>query len=70
MLLYFYLYVTRKYPLRGYTLGVLTNTTAWDQHWRNDETLKCGFEIDYTYVSIKPTVLLNDLFEMNSKCLY
>ena len=22
---------TRKYPLRGYILGVLTHTTAWDQ---------------------------------------
>ena len=21
---------TRKYPLRGYILGVLTHTTAWD----------------------------------------
>ena len=31
--------VTRKYPLRGYFLGVLTHTTAWDQHWGRDETL-------------------------------
>ena len=23
---------TRKYPLRGYFLGVLAHTTAWDQH--------------------------------------
>ena len=23
--------ITRKYPLRGYFLGVLTHTTAWDQ---------------------------------------
>ena len=30
---------TRKYPLRGYILGVLTHTTAWDQHWWGDETL-------------------------------
>ena len=30
---------TRKYPLRGYILGVLTHTTAWDRHWRGDETL-------------------------------
>ena len=22
---------TRKYPLRGYILGVLTHTTAWDR---------------------------------------
>ena len=31
--------VTRKYPLRGYILGVLTHTTAWDRHWGGDETL-------------------------------
>ena len=24
---------TRKYPLRGYILGVLTHTTAWDRHF-------------------------------------
>ena len=30
---------TRKYPLCGYILGVLTHTTAWDRHWRGDETL-------------------------------
>ena len=34
------LLVTRKYPLRGYILGVLLHTTAWDQHWRGDETPK------------------------------
>ena len=32
--------MTRKYPLRGYILGVLTHPTAWDRHWRGDETLK------------------------------
>ena len=31
---------TRKYLLHGYILGVLTHTTAWDQHWGDDETLK------------------------------
>ena len=31
--------VTRKYPLRGYILGVLTHTTAWDRHWGGDITL-------------------------------
>ena len=31
---------TKKYPLRGYILGVLTHTTAQDQRWRGDETLK------------------------------
>ena len=31
---------TRKYPLSGYILGVLTHTTAWDRHWGVDETLK------------------------------
>ena len=34
------LVVTRKYPLRRYILGVLTHTTAWDQNWGGDETLK------------------------------
>ena len=33
--------VTRKYPLRGYILGVLTHTTALDQPWGGIETLKC-----------------------------
>ena len=32
--------MTRKYPLRGYILGVLTHTTAWDRHWGGDKTLK------------------------------
>ena len=40
--------ITRKYPLRGYFLGVLTHTTAWDQLQGGDETLKCGFKIEYT----------------------
>ena len=31
-----------------YILGVLTHTTAWDQHYGGDEALKCGFKIDYT----------------------
>ena len=34
------MYITRKYPLRGYILCVLTHTTAWDQHWGGDEHLK------------------------------
>ena len=34
------LYHTRKYPLRGYILGVLTHTTALDQLWGGDETEK------------------------------
>ena len=37
--------LTRKYPLRGYILGVLTHTTALDQLWGNDESLKCGIVI-------------------------
>ena len=36
---------TRKYPLRGYILGVLTHTTALDRVWGGDETLKCGIVI-------------------------
>ena len=34
--------LTRKYPLCRYFLGVLTHTTAWDQHWKGDEAKK-GF---------------------------
>ena len=30
---------TRKYPLRGYILGVLTHTTALDQLWGGDKTM-------------------------------
>ena len=28
--------ITRKYLLRGYILGVLTHTTAWDRLWGDD----------------------------------
>ena len=31
---------TRKYPLRGYILGVLTHTTAWDRLWGGDVSLR------------------------------
>ena len=31
---------TRKYPLYGYILGVLSHTTVLDQHWGGDEILK------------------------------
>ena len=34
---------TRKYPLRGYILGVLTHTTAWDRLWGGDGTLTMWF---------------------------
>ena len=43
----FVIFMTRKYPLRGYFLGVLTHTTAWDRLWGGDETLKQGFKIKY-----------------------
>ena len=33
------LYSTRKYPLGRYILGVLTHTTALEQHWGGDKTL-------------------------------
>ena len=33
----------RKYPLRGYILGVLTHTTALDRLWGGDETLIMWF---------------------------
>ena len=39
---------TRKYPLRGYILGVLTHTTALDRLWGGDETLKCVIVIYLT----------------------
>ena len=32
------LYLTRKYPLRGYFLGVLTHTTAWNRLWGGEQT--------------------------------
>ena len=31
---------TKKYPLRGYILGVLMHTTAWDQLWGRDVLLR------------------------------
>ena len=34
---------TRKYPLRGYILGVLTHTTALERLWGVDETLTMWF---------------------------
>ena len=34
---------TRKYPLRGYILGVLTHTTALDRIWGGDGTLTMWF---------------------------
>ena len=36
--LFSFLYLTRKYLLRGLILGVLTHTTAWDHHLEGDET--------------------------------
>ena len=38
--------LTRKYLLQGYILGVLTHTTAWDQQWGGDESLRFGFIIE------------------------
>ena len=32
--------ITRKYSLRGYILGVLTHTTAWDGLWGGDVFLR------------------------------
>ena len=34
---------TRKYPLRGYILGVLAHTTALDRLWGGAETLEWQF---------------------------
>ena len=33
----FQLVDTRKYPLCGYFLGVLTHTTAWDRLWGGEQ---------------------------------
>ena len=41
---------TRKYPLRGCILGVLTHTTALDQLGEVMELWPCGFEIEYTHL--------------------
>ena len=41
---------TRKYPLRGYILGVLTHTTAWDRIGWVMELCPWGFKIDYTHL--------------------
>ena len=35
--------ITRKYPLRGYILGVLAHETVLDQFWGGAETLKWQF---------------------------
>ena len=40
---FFYLVITRKYPLRGYILGVLAHTTALERLWGDDETLTMWF---------------------------
>ena len=34
------IFLIRKYPLRGYFLGVLTHTTAWDRLWGGDVFLR------------------------------
>ena len=41
--LHLHIDITRKYPLRGYILGVLTHTTALDRLWGGDETLTMWF---------------------------
>ena len=42
--------ITGKYPLRRYTMNVLTHTTALDQHWEGDETLRCCITVDRNYL--------------------
>ena len=44
------LFKTRKCPLRGYILGLIMHTTAWDRHWGGDETLK----LVLVYVALLP----------------
>ena len=39
VIVYLLIVDTRKYLLRGYILGVLTHTTAWDRLWGADGTL-------------------------------
>ena len=53
--------VTRKCRLCGYILGVLTHTTAWDQLWGGDETLK--------WVSIYASQLCLPSILMHGSCL-
>ena len=42
--------ITRKYPLRGYILGVLTHITALDRLWGGVKFWPCGFRIEYTHL--------------------
>ena len=42
---------TRKYRLRRYIPGVLTYTTALDQHWGNDETLNWVLHMQLSFAS-------------------
>ena len=47
---------TRKYPLRGYILGVLTHTTAWDGHYmkvRYAHFLSSVYVPALSYVAVK-----------------
>ena len=44
-------HITRMYPLRGYIQGMLTHTTAWDQHSGGDETLKKKFLDDALFLN-------------------
>ena len=52
------IYHTRKYPLRGYFLGVLSHTNAWDWHWGWDKTLEydrlwlCLWNSDYVVLKL------------------
>ena len=49
------LFITRKYPLREYSLGVLTHTTAWDRLWEGNETLN-EFQHFAQYCNIRSSV--------------
>ena len=61
-----YLAITKKYPLFGYTLGVLTHTTAWEQHGVGDENL----EIQYTWLVGHGLQIKTKTSCINKSCLF
>ena len=47
---------TRKYPLRGYILGVLTHTTALDRLWGGDVFLRLHIRSSADHVILKSSI--------------
>ena len=51
--------LTRKYPLRGYILGVLTHTTAWDRLWGGEQRLNLVLNLLFNHsIVLKWYILL------------